>query len=377
MSSCAVDMTMDFKENDTLDIILDMKMDKAELEESGLPMDDLTCEAMFADMQEDPEMRDMQTEDLSEGSVMHCRMITADQPLSEIDSDNMTVTNEGGIYTVVSEGEPAAEEIDMNAEGADQIEFSMNYRFPGEVIESDIGEVNGNTVTITDPNEVSNPHTITAYSTAAGAGAAAGGGNAQDNAGENTATENNAPAQTNDGGGLGILPLVLLGLLGLAIIGLVVWLILRKKDDGAGPSGPGYAPQTQQGHPQQGQVYPGQQPGQQHPGQYQPGQQQGQGYPGQGYSEGQPGQGYQQGQPPQGHPQSQQPGQAGYPQQGQPGQDDLSFEPKTHPFQAQPGRGEYDPRQEQTPDPLDPSQHDPMNKNPDDPDYRPEGGGQA
>lgn len=331
MSSCAMDMTMDFKENDTLDIILDMKMDKAELEESGLPMDDLTCEAMFADMQEDPEMRDMQTEDLSEGSVMHCRMITADQPLSEIDSDNMTVTNEGGIYTVVSEGEPAAEEIDMNAEGADQIEFSMNYRFPGEVIESDIGEVNGNTVTITDPNEVSNPHTITAYSTAAGAGAAAGGGNAQDNAGENTATENNAPAQTNDGGGLGILPLVLLGLLGLAIIGLVVWLILRKKDDGAGPSGPGYAPQTQQG-----QVYPGQQPGQQHPGQ-----------------------GYQQGQPPQGHPQSQQPGQAGYPQQGQP------------------GRGEYDPRQEQTPDPLDPSQHDPMNKNPDDPDYRPEGGGQA
>ena len=101
--------------------------------------------------------------------------------------------------------------------------------------------------------------------------------------------------------------------LGIAL--LVVWLILRKKDDGAGPSGPGYAPQTQQGHPQQGQVYPGQQPGQQHPGQ-----------------------GYQQGQP---------------------------------------GRGEYDPRQEQTPDPLDPSQHDPMNKNPDDPNYRPEGGGQA
>ncbi|HJB09550.1 MAG TPA: hypothetical protein H9786_03295 [Candidatus Brachybacterium merdavium] len=71
--------------------------------------------------------------------------------------DEMQLTEEDGEFHLVMSGGDAApvSESDLEVAGVSDFEFRMSFTFPGSIIESSGGEVDGNTVTYTDVGEVS------------------------------------------------------------------------------------------------------------------------------------------------------------------------------------------------------------------------------
>src|SRR5690625_7846119 len=69
----------------------------------------------------------------------------------------MQLTEEDGEFHLVMSGGDAApvSESDLEVAGVSDFEFRMSFTFPGSIIESSGGEVDGNTVTYTDVGEVS------------------------------------------------------------------------------------------------------------------------------------------------------------------------------------------------------------------------------
>ncbi|WP_251152672.1 hypothetical protein [Cellulosimicrobium sp. Marseille-Q4280] len=292
-------------------------------------------------------------EPYAEDGYTGTRMTYTGQPISDMSTgatDELSITREGDEFVVSGSMDMSDEEMGMDGTDPESdemtrqmmegFEVSISITFPGEVAETN-GEVDGNTVTWTpvigEVTELSARGSAVAGGAAAdpGDGTTDGSTDGSDDGTDDGTTGSSADSDGDEGSGF---PWWVLGLVGglllLAIIGLVLWLVLRKKPDAqdgdAGLAQGGYPGQP--GAPQ-GQ-YPGQYPGQPGPpqGQYpgQPGQYAGQPgqYPGQpGQYPGQPGQ-----QPP-----------AAYPgQQGQPGQ----YPPQQGGYPGQQGRpGQYPPQQ--------------------------------
>lgn len=316
-------------------------------------------------------------EPYAEDGYTGTRLTYTDQPISSMSAgptDDLSITREGDEFVVSGSMDLSDEEMGMDGTDPESDEMtrqmmegfdvSISITFPGEVAETN-GEVDGTTVTWTPV--VGEVTEISARGSAVGGGAAAAPGDgstdgSDDGTTDDGTTDSSADSDADSDAGF---PWWILGLVGglllLAIIGLVLWLVLRKKPD-AQDGNAAFAQGGYPGQPGAAQAqYPGQYPGQpgapqgQYPGQ--PGQYPPAGYPGQQgqpYQQGQPGQ---QGQypPPQGQP-GQYPPQGGpggpYPgQQGQPGQ----YPPAQGGYPGQqPGRpgapqGPYAPPQGQQP----------------------------
>jgi hypothetical protein len=261
------------------------------------------------------------------------RITYADQPISQLSSagaDSISVAREGDEYVVSGSMDMTGEEFnpetgdatsdEMTRQMMESLDIKISITFPGEVAESN-GEVDGNTVTWTPV--VGEVNEMSARGSAV-AGGAAGGEASDEETGSDDTTDDSTSGAADGGEGTtgesssGVpawLWFIIGGVVLLAIIGVVLWLVLRSKPNpqdgqaagfqqGGYPGQPGQYPgqpqgqypgqQGQQGQQGQPGQYPGQQ-GQQYPGQQgQPGQypgQQGQQYPGQqGQYPGQPGQ---------------------------------------------------------------------------------------
>lgn len=227
---------MKFNENDTADIEMELKLPADDLKTMQAPSN-VNCDLFFP--KDDKDGPEFVVEDRSADGNMHCVGSAKGQPLNKTSAGGETsITNEDGIYTLKSEALP----VNLT-QGLDELGITTNanivFEFPGEVLESNVGTVDGNKVTVTDLNQLKQSMTIKAKSTP-------GGGD--------------------------ILMWVLVGVGILLLLGLVLWLLLRKKGpkNGQAPTGPGYGPQA--GPHDGGQPHPGQQYGGQ-PQHYQPPQQ--------------------------------------------------------------------------------------------------------
>lgn len=278
-------------------------------------------------------------EPYAEDGYTGTRITYSDMPVSELDTgaaDSLSVVREGDDYVVSGTMDMTGEEFqpesgdatsdELTRQMMESLDIRISITFPGEVAETN-GEVDGTTVTwrpvVGEVNDMS----------ARGSAVAGGAATSDDETGSDDTTDDGTSGTTDGGQGTtdrsssGVpawLWFIIGGVVLLAIIGVVLWLVLRSKptpQDGqtAGFQQGGYPGQPGQypGQPQ-GQQYPGQ-PGQ-YPAQGQPGQYPGQPYPAQ--PQGQPGQypGQPQGQPYPGQPYpgqqqpQQHPGQPGGPQ---------------------------------------------------------------
>ena len=93
------------------------------------------------------------SEPYEEDSIWGCRASgVADS--SEF-GDDLQLTEEAGELRLVMSGNDApVSESDLDMVGASDFEFRMSFTFPGNVIESSGGEIDGDTVTFTDVGEV-------------------------------------------------------------------------------------------------------------------------------------------------------------------------------------------------------------------------------
>ncbi|MBD5785135.1 hypothetical protein IF650_02980 [Cellulosimicrobium terreum] len=351
LSSCMrVDMNLTLHEDDTADGTIIMAISDEAAETLGMDPQEM-WDQMGSEMESDMPEGATQ-EPYAEDGYTGTKMTYAGQPISEMSTggaEELSITREGDEFVVSGTMDMTGEEFDPSTgdEQADEMtrqmmegfEVRISVTFPGEVGETN-GEVDGTTVTwspvMGETNEIS-----ARGSAIEGGGAAAGDGTESDEgtdadsdtggADDQSTTGSGGDASEDSGSGFPWwILLVIGGIVLLGVIGLVLWLVLRKKPD------------AQDGQAAYGQTpYPGQ-PGQQYPGQQQggyPGQpgQQG-GYPGQlGQQGGYPGQPGQQG----GYPG--QPGQPGPQQGGYPGQPPR---PGAYP-PAQPGQ--YPGQQGQNP----------------------------
>jgi hypothetical protein len=274
-------------------------------------------------------------EPYAEDGYTGTRLTYTDQPISQMSStggtDPLSITREGDDFVVSGEMDLSDEELgidgtdpqsdEMTRQMMEGFDVRISVTFPGEVGETN-GEVDGSTVTWTPVlGEVTE---ISARGSAVAGGAAAPDEETGDGSDEG-ATDPDATDLDDAAAFPWWLLGIVAGLVLLGIVGLVLWLVLRKKPSDQG--GPGSQQGVYAGAPgpygvpgqAPGPGYPGQQGGQ-HPGAPQP-------YPGQPYPGGPAGP---QGQyaPPPAAPYGGAPGPQGapgpyapaQPAQGQPGQ---------------------------------------------------------
>lgn len=221
LTACEYNTHIKFHENETADIDMELMLSADDLGATQAPAN-LGCDLLSRT--NDPEGPDFTIEDRSADGNLHCISTAKAQPLKKATpGSDGSITNEDGVYTLTSEALPTD-----SAEGLQELgitpKINMVFEFPGDVIESSIGKVEGNKVIVTEFNQLQQPLNIKAKSTA---------------------------------GGSNMLLWVLIGV-GVLVLALILWLVLRKKgpQDGGQPQQFQQPPQGQPPHgqhPQQGQ----------------------------------------------------------------------------------------------------------------------------
>ncbi len=308
LSACKSDNTIEITSGGGMNFTMDMVDTDGLMASSGI-----TCDMMSDLMSAEEPIPDgiFEVEDISQGDNLGCRF-TISTPFAV---DGNILVDDGDSYTLNLSSEDMGGADMSELDGLGPLEFTFNVTMPGPITDaSEGGQINGNTVTFTDPKFLESGFSVTGQKSGNSSSGTSGN---SDN--EGSGSSSNASDSQSDGTSVWVWILIVVGV--LAIICGIIFLLLKKKgnsDQGGYPN----APYGQQPYGQQ----PGQQFAQGQAPYGQPGQQFGQGQQGgpqqapygqQPY--GQPGQQF--GQPQQfgqqGDPQQTPYGQAPY---GQPGQ---------------------------------------------------------
>lgn len=308
LSACKSDNTIEITSGGGMNFTMDMVDTDGLMASSGI-----TCDMMSDLMSAEEPIPDgiFEVEDISQGDNLGCRF-TISTPFAV---DGNILVDDGDSYTLNLSSEDMGGADMSELDGLGPLEFTFNVTMPGPITDaSEGGQINGNTVTFTDPKFLESGFSVTGQKSGNSSSGTSGN---SDN--EGSGSSSNASDSQSDGTSVWVWILIGVGV--LAIIGGIIFLLLKKKGD-SDQGGYPNAPYGQQPYGQQ----PGQQFAQGQAPYGQPGQQFGQGQQGgpqqapygqQPY--GQPGQQF--GQPQQfgqqGDPQQTPYGQAPY---GQPGQ---------------------------------------------------------
>ena len=308
LSACKSDNTIEITSGGGMNFTMDMVDTDGLMASSGI-----TCDMMSDLMSAEEPIPDgiFEVEDISQGDNLGCRF-TISTPFAV---DGNILVDDGDSYTLNLSSEDMGGADMSELDGLGPLEFTFNVTMPGPITDaSEGGQINGNTVTFTDPKFLESGFSVTGQKSG---NSSSGTSGSSDN--EGSGSSSNASDSQSDGTSVWVWILIGVGV--LAIIGGIIFLLLKKK----GNSDQGGYPNAPYGHQPYGQQ-PGQQFAQCQAPYGQPGQQFGQGQQGgpqqapygqQPY--GQPGQQF--GQPQQfgqqGDPQQTPYGQAPY---GQPGQ---------------------------------------------------------
>ncbi|ASK65455.1 hypothetical protein CFK39_05980 [Brachybacterium avium] len=288
----------DIQDVDTINVSYDLGIDK-EFTDGVYATADEMCSEMAGELSVGGELAP-DVEPYEEDGQLGC-LVTGVMTRDNFGSD-MSLTKEGGEYHLILHGdESMTSDLEDPSIASLDFDFRMTFTFPGKVIESNGGEVDGNSVTYTDLNEVAQGIDIRA-----------------------------------DAGGfpwvIVIVIVLVLGFLLLLLIAVVAFFLIRARKNKGGGSTPSGMPGSYGSAAAAGAAAPAAPQGQ--PGQPgQPGQQWGQASP-PAAPQGQPGQPGQQGQ---------QWGQASPPAAPQ-GEQPWSHPPQDGQQWGQPGQGQQPPQ---------------------------------
>ncbi|MFC0675691.1 EGFR-like transmembrane domain-containing protein, partial [Brachybacterium hainanense] len=218
--------TFTIEDVDTMDVSMDIALEKSVAQEFlGLASPEELCEDMDSEAPGAPT-----TESYEEGELWGCRVSGSADPA---EMEGLSLTEESGTlhlaFDMSSSGAGVTQDdVDMltGMLGTDPFELEMIFEFPGDVLESNAGTVDGNRVTITTLDDLMSPIEITAE---------AGGG---------------VPGWI-----IVVLIAIVLIVLFLIIVGVVVFLLIRRRRSPQpavapmAPAGAGLAPGGYPGAP--------------------------------------------------------------------------------------------------------------------------------
>ena len=276
LSACKSDNTIEITSGGGMNFTMDMVDTDGLMASSGI-----TCDMMSDLMSAEEPIPDgiFEVEDISQGDNLGCRF-TISTPFAV---DGNILVDDGDSYTLNLSSEDMGGADMSELDGLGPLEFTFNVTMPGPITDaSEGGQINGNTVTFTDPKFLESGFSVTGQKSG---NSSSGTSGSSDN--EGSGSSSNASDSQSDGTSVWVWILIGVGV--LAIIGGIIFLLLKKKGD-SDQGGYPNAPYGQQPY--------GQQPGQQ-------------------FAQGQAPYGQQFGQGQQGGPQQTPYGQAPY---GQPGQ---------------------------------------------------------
>lgn len=259
LSACKSDNTIEITSGGGMNFTMDMVDTDGLMASSGI-----TCDMMSDLMSAEEPIPDgiFEVEDISQGDNLGCRF-TISTPFAV---DGNILVDDGDSYTLNLSSEDMGGADMSELDGLGPLEFTFNVTMPGPITDaSEGGQINGNTVTFTDPKFLESGFSVTGQKSGNSSSGTSGN---SDN--EGSGSSSNASDSQSDGTSVWVWILIGVGV--LAIIGGIIFLLLKKKgnsDQGGYPN----APYGQQPYGQQ----PGQQFAQGQAPYGQPGQQFGQG----------------------------------------------------------------------------------------------------
>ncbi|MFT3943814.1 MAG: hypothetical protein QM705_08330 [Ancrocorticia sp.] len=227
LSACKWDNTIDITPSGGLNFAAELIDTEGLTSASGV-----TCE-MLSDLMADDELfptGSFEVEDISEGSNLGCRFVVA----TPIASDEILVDN-GDSYTL-NIGSSATNDMYIPApDSLGPLEFTFNVTMPGPIIEaSEGGQINGNTVTFTDPAVLESGFSVTGQKS----GDLSGGSTWNDDGDDDGEAD---PESSQASGSAPTWPWFLIGGGVLTLVGVAIALLMRRRTQGpaVGDSGAG------------------------------------------------------------------------------------------------------------------------------------------
>ncbi|MDN5686447.1 MAG: hypothetical protein L0G94_07145 [Brachybacterium sp.] len=168
LSGCGrLSADFDIKDIDTIALSMDFGLDKSVLEKMGESFDspDAMCDDLMGDANED--LLSAPVEAYEDGDIWGCR-ISGTSTRADFGSGLDLTEQDGEYHLILDLGSEGINQSDLDALGSlygidvSAFEFEISFTFPGKVIESQGGTVDGSTVTYTDVAEFSQGVDITA-----------------------------------------------------------------------------------------------------------------------------------------------------------------------------------------------------------------------
>ena len=238
LSACKSDNTIEITSNGGVNFTMDMVDTDGLMASSGF-----TCDMMSDLMVDEQPILDgsFEVKDIGQGDNLGCRF-TISAPFA-VDGDILTDNGDSFTLNMSSADMGGADMSELG--GLGPLDFTFNVTMPGPITDaSEGGQINGNTVTFTDPAVLESGFSVTGQKSGGSSGGISG------NSG-NEGSDTHPESSQSSSNGMPVWGLVLIGVGALILIGAIIFLLTRKK----GGSQQGGYPNAPYGQPGQGQQF--------------------------------------------------------------------------------------------------------------------------
>lgn len=170
LTACELSMDVTVNEDDTAATSMVMALPK----DGPLPVDDMNCDQLAAEMKNEAGGEDVTVEDQSDDEFLRCKMTGKAEPISELGDQGFKISREGDNYVVAIEPDESMGDMGMLGAG---MKVTVAFHFPGAVqkvdttLKAEDYTIDGNTVTFTSLDFFGAGTTITAAASGGGASA--------------------------------------------------------------------------------------------------------------------------------------------------------------------------------------------------------------
>lgn len=216
LSACKSDNTIEITSGGGMNFTMDMVDTDGLMASSGI-----TCDMMSDLMSAEEPIPDgiFEVEDISQGDNLGCRF-TISTPFAV---DGNILVDDGDSYTLNLSSEDMGGADMSELDGLGPLEFTFNVTMPGPITDaSEGGQINGNTVTFTDPKFLESGFSVTGQKSGNSSSGTSGN---SDN--EGSGSSSNASDSQSDGTSVWVWILIGVGV--LAIIGGIIFLLLKRR----------------------------------------------------------------------------------------------------------------------------------------------------
>lgn len=143
----------DIKDAETINLSFDFSIDKSFVGDAYTSADEM-CSSFATEMDLVGDSAPT-VEPYEEDDALGCRIVGV-LTSEDFNSDLNLVEEDGEYHLTISGNETGVEDVGGTDMGQLDIDFRMTFTFPGKIIESSGGEIDGKSVTYTDFNEIAN-----------------------------------------------------------------------------------------------------------------------------------------------------------------------------------------------------------------------------